>query len=319
MTKLTRQDNPLFDCSLVSLRAFREVAKHKNFTQAAVALTVTQSAVSHRIKTLEQQLEVKLFYRRGREYELTSEGRTLFLAIDKAFDAMEEAIGRIHPRHARQRVTLGVLSSFATKWLLPRLGGFYRDHPNIELVVRSVNHTIDVEREQLDIAVINLPSPLVSKKVESIRLWRERLFAICSPHYLNVEGKSPQKIDDLKKSVLLHDETEIAAERGFDWSAWLAHFKREEILYHASSQYFSQSDLMLQAAIAGHGVALTRTSIAATDIKNGLLINPFPKSDIATQSACYLCGLKSSWEEKKITTLRDWLLAEAAGRKAGDS
>lgn len=315
MDKFVTPQNSLFNCSLVSLRAFRETARQGSFTLAAARLNVTQSAVSHQIKTLERQLELNLFVRRGREYELTSAGRSLFQAINKAFDIMENAVGEIRAGQARQRVTLGVLSSFATKWLLPRLGGFYRDHPDIELVVRSVNHTIDVERERVDLAVVNLPSPPPAAKVGNIRLWRESLFAVCSPGYAAVNGGVPTDITDLQQCVLLHDETEIAAERGFDWRAWLLHHKYEYILHRTSSQYFSQSDLVLQAAIAGHGVALTRTSIAATDIQNGLLLNPFSRYDILTHSACYLCGLKSLWGKKPVVALREWLIREATAAR----
>ncbi|MCH9705303.1 MAG: LysR family transcriptional regulator [Proteobacteria bacterium] len=305
------KNNALMDCSLASLRAFGEAAKHQSFTLAAAHLSVTQSAISHHIKTLEQQLQVKLFQRRGRQLLLTSEGRILHQAVEKSFTQLARALEQINAGVVRRRVVLGVLSSFATKWLVPRLGAFYRQHPNVELVVRSVNHTIDVEREQVDLAVTTLPAAPASKNVMSALMWRERLFAVCSPEYAANSKKPLGTVEDLAHHTLLHDETEIAAERGFDWLSWLKHFNIESLMLTASCQYFSQSDLTLQAAIAGHGVALTRTSIAATDIKNGALIIPFPNSDIATQSACYLCGEKENWHNETNALLRHWLLAEA--------
>ena len=303
---------PLIDCSLVSLRAFREAARLESFTLAAAQMNVTQSAISHHIKVLEGQLGVKLFERHARPLVLTNEGRILHQAVDDAFGKLARAVEHINAGTVRRRIVLGVLSSFAAKWLVPRLGGFYRAHPEVELVVRSVNHTIDVARENVDLAVVTLPAPPAGGNVCSNLMWRERLFAVCSPQYAKRAGKALRDIRDLARHTLLHDETEIAAERGFDWLSWLRHFKIDSIMLEASSQYFSQSDLTLQAAIAGHGIALTRTSIAATDLRNGTLINPFPHSDIATQSACYLCGGKAQWEKPAGAQLRKWLLAEAA-------
>lgn len=315
MTVYLREKNePKIKYSLVALRAFREAARRESFTIAAMRLSVTQSAVSHHIKLLEEQLDVKLFFRRGRRLSLTDEGQVLFQSVDEVFNDLDFAVENIKKSDRRQRLVLGVLSSFATKWLVPRLGGFYRAHPNVELVVRSVNHTIDVERENVDMAVINLPLPPRSPKVNSILMWRECLFAVCSPGYLKNAGPL-RSVSDLSHHVLLHDETEIAAERGFDWFSWLNHFNKAHIMDEASSQFFSQSDLVLQAAIAGHGVALTRTSIASTDIRAGLLLKPFLTNDMPTQSACYLCGLKGLWNLDKSTLLREWLLSEVSEDK----
>lgn len=318
MTQTQQKTAPLIDCSLVSLRAFREAARLGSFTLAATRMNVTQSAISHHIKVLEGQLGVQLFERQARPLALTNEGRILHQAVDDAFSKLAQAIERIHAGTVRRRIVLGVLSSFAAKWLVPRLGSFYRDYPDVELVVRSVNHTIDVARENVDLAVVTLPAAPTGAAVRSTLMWRERLFAVCSPQYAAKAakaGKALKDIADLTQHTLLHDETEIAAERGFDWLSWLRHFKIESIMLAASSQYFSQSDLTLQAAIAGHGIALTRTSIAATDLKNGTLINPFPHSDIATQSACYLCGDKTLWDKETQRLLRKWLLNEAAADK----
>lgn len=307
---MQEKTDPLIDCSLLSLRVFREAAKCGNFTAAAVRMAITQSAVSHHVRLLERQLHVKLFERRGRTLALTDEGRALHQTAEEAFTRLAATLEQIRAGDVRQRVVLGVLASFATKWLVPRLGDFYQAHPDIELVVRSVNHTINVELENVDLAVITAPAAPASAAVSSHAMWSERLFAVCSPQYAAATGL--KSLRHLARHTLLHDETEIAAERGFDWRSWLQHFGIESLVQEASSQYFSQSDLTLQAAIAGHGIALARTSIAATDIKNGLLVNPFPKSEIATHSSCYLCGEKSSWDKDGCRQLREWLCAEVA-------
>ena len=302
--------------SLVSIRAFREVVRSGSFTVASLRLGVTQSAVSKRVHTLEKQLGVKLLRFFGRHFELTAEGEKLFWAVDKSFDMLEDAVGRIRSGKIKKRLVLGVLSSFATKWLLPRLGCFYRQYADVELIVRSGNHTVDIEREPVDLAVVNLPSPPASPHVKSVRLWNERIFAVCSPSYLYSSDKPLRFITDLSAHVLLHDETEVASERKFDWQTWLSHFGEERVLEKASCQFFSQSDLVLQAAIAGHGVALTRTSLAVTDVHNGLLVNPFDDTQMQTQSACYLCGLEEVWSDRTVATLRDWIVAQSISQSS---
>ena len=307
-------DGGRVDYPLAPLRAFREVAKCGSFTLAAARLQVTQGAVSNHIRTLEQHYQTRLFHREGRKIDLTIEGRLLYDGLDKAFSVIEQSMQSLQAGKIKQRLVLGVLSSFATKWLLPRLGGFYEAHPNIELTVRSVNHTIDVEREAVDLAVATLPAAPSSETVDSALMWQEQLFVVCSPGYRKAHVGRFNNLDQLKNHILLHDETEIAAERGFDWATWLRHFRHEQLLYHATSHYFSQSDLVLQAAMRGYGLALTRTSIAATDLDKGALVNPFPKKVISTHAACYLCGKKAIWRESAVSAFREWLLAEAGSR-----
>lgn len=301
-------------CSLVSLRAFREVAKCKSFGMAATHLAVTQNALRHHIKLLENRLNVVLLRRHQKSYELSDEGRQLFRVVDRAFAEIEDGIRRMDNQSSGYRIILGVLSSFANKWLIPRLHSFYRANPRVELIVRSVNHTIDVLNERVDLAVVNLPAPPESKNIRSELLWRERLFAVCSPSYLNAHTMNA--IEDLSHCVLLHDETEVAAERGFDWRAWLNHHGRDGVLERAVSQYYSQSDLVVEAAVAGYGVALARTSLVMTELQSGALITPFVGADMVTTSGCYVCAVESFWSYNKVAQMREWLQAEAKKMEA---
>ncbi len=299
------------DYSLVALRAFREVAKHKSFTLAARHLNVTQSAVSHHVRLLESQYKVVLFDREGRRIDLSAEGRVLYDVLESSFTAIEKAVVNLREGNAKKHLVLGVLASFASKWLVPRIGSFYKNNESIELTIRSVNHTIDVSREHFDLAVITAPEPPLLEEVMSEKLWQEQLFVVCSPSYYNLHKDHFNSLADLSLHVFLHDETEISAERGFDWATWMRHFDVMTILNKVTSHYFSQSDLALQAAIAGNGLALTRTSIAATDMSHGRLINPFPAEVINTKASCFLCGLKGAWNTGATKQLRDWLLEEA--------
>lgn len=316
--QLTEESIPqkrLDDYSLRSLRVFFVAAEKMSFTGAARALSVSQGAVSQRVKTLERQLGAALFERDNRrQIKLTDEGRHLFRALSGAFDAMAGGVRAVVSRKMRRRVVLGVLSSLAHKWLIPRLGEFYRKYPETELVIRAVNHTVSLDGDDVELGLVNLPQPPAGGDLCWQLLWREKLFAVCSPDYLQSAPRPLAKPEDLSAHTLLHDETEVANERRLDWQTWLDHFGaggREE---GAHDLYFTQSDLALQAAIAGQGVALARGSLANTDIRDGLLVNPLGVGAPA-KTACYICGRKDSWRLDKIAALRGWLAAEATADK----
>ncbi|MGI9338976.1 MAG: LysR substrate-binding domain-containing protein [Gammaproteobacteria bacterium] len=304
------EQNPLDRISLRSLRVFYVAARLMSFSAAARALCISQGAVSQRVKTVEEQLGTPLFERSNRrQIKLTDEGRHLCRALGGAFDAMGGGIRTVLSRGVKRRVVVGVLSSLAHKWLIPRLGGFYRQYPETELVIRAVNHTVSLDGDDVELGLVNLPEPPDAEDLRWQLLWREKLFAVCSPAYLK---KTPLAAPaDLASLTLLHDETEMANERRLDWQTFLSHFgvRRDDA---ARNLLFTQSDIALQAAIAGQGVALARNALAYNDIKNGLLVNPFGTVGAPVKTACYVCGRRDVWRLDKIAALRGWLASEAA-------
>lgn len=298
-------------CPLSAIRVFREVVRRDSFTRAAAQMRVTPSAVSQRIKQLETHVGCNLLSRRRHGIVLTEEGRFLYEKFDRAIHDIDRAVARVVRGQIGGRVVLGALASFTAKWLIPRLHRFYRQHPDLQLITRSVNHTIDVERENAELAAVNLPSPPSSSALRSQLLWRETLFAVCSPAYL-AGGDAPLATpDDLRNHTLLHDQTEIADKRHLDWTSWMKIAAPGRKININDGRVFTQSDLTLQAAIEGHGVALARSSLAADDLRKGLLIDPLGVR-IPVQSGCYLCARKEVWDAPKIVLLREWLAGEAA-------
>ena len=297
-------------CPLTAIRFFRAAVRENSFTRAAEHLGVTQSAVSQRIKQIEKHIGTPLFLRQKRKIVLTEEGRFLYEVSGQSLDAIEQSLNSIISGNIAQRIVLGVLSSFAAKWLLPRLGGFWRQHPTTELIIRSVNHTIDIERENAEIAVVNLPAAPQSPSLRWELLWREELFAVCSPAYLKSAQTPLRTPADLCRHTLLHDETEIASNRNFDWGSWLRQVAPEVSVDLGRGHFFTQSELTLQAAVAGYGVALTRASLAEDELRRGVLLDPLGRR-IKAKSGCYVCSLKSAWNIPKIKLLRHWLRSEA--------
>ncbi len=134
---------------LNALRAFEAAARHQNFTRAALELYISQAALSHQIRSLEQRLGVRLFHRLPRGVTLTEEGAALYPVLNEAFDRIAPGVGRFLGGKDREVLTLGVVGTFATGWLLPRLAAFEAAHPDIELRVQTHNNRIDLTGEGL--------------------------------------------------------------------------------------------------------------------------------------------------------------------------
>ena len=297
--------------SLSAIRVFCEVVRRDSFTHAAEYLQVTPSAVSQRIKQLETSVGCGLMSRRRGGIALTAEGRFLYEKLSRAMSDIDRAIAQIVSGQLGGSTVFGALSSFTAKWLIPRLHRFYRRHPDLPMIIRSYNHTIDVEREDVELAAINLPSAPASAALRSQLLWRETLFAVCSPAYLQDAARPLRTPDDLRFHTLLHDQTEIASKRNLDWHAWMRIAAPGQKINIRDGRLFTQSDLTLQAAIEGHGIAIARSSLAADDVRKGLLTDPLGIR-VPVQSGCYLCARKEIWESPKIAALREWLTEEAA-------
>lgn len=293
-----------------AIRVFCEVARQKSFARAAAQMNLTSSAISQRVKQLEDFVGCRLLERKRHNITTTEEGKFLFEKFERALSNIDYSINCVVSGQLAQRVVLGALASFTSKWLIPRLHRFYQMHPNVQLITRSVNHTIDVERESAELAVVNLPAPPASGALRSQLLWRENLFVVCSPRYLNNNPHPLKTVGDLHQHTLLHDQTEIASKRHLDWTSWMRIAAPGKRLSMDKSRVFTQSDLTLQAAIEGHGVALARSSLASDDLQKGLLVDPLGIR-VPVQSGCYLCARKNAWDLPKIAILRDWLMDEA--------
>ena len=138
---------------LNALRAFEAAARHQNFTRAALELCVSQAALSHQIRGLEDRLGIRLFHRLPRGVALTDEGAALYPVLNESFERISASIARYTGGPAREVLTLGVVGTFATGWLLPRLAAFEAAHPDIELRLQTHNNRIDLAGEGLDLAI----------------------------------------------------------------------------------------------------------------------------------------------------------------------
>ena len=284
--------------SLNGLRAFEAAARHQSFTRAAEELNVTQTAVSHQIRTLEERLGLKLFDRRGRALRLTEAAKNYLPSVRSAFDELYDATERLIRRDGDTTLTVSTLTSFAAKWLVPRLGGFQDLHPEISIRITTSTAPVDFDRDDVDVAIRYGRGDWPGLRVD--RLIREDIFPVCSPKLL--DGPYPLgRPDDLASHTLLH----VVGFRE-DWQVWLTAAKVDGV-DPSSGLKFDLIMNALQAAIDGLGVALGRTALVEGDLATGRLVAPFDIS-LPIEAAYYVVAPERTADRPKIEAFRDWLI-----------
>jgi len=294
---------------LNALRAFEAAARHLSFTQAAEELHVTQAAISHQVKALEDRLGVPLFVRTGRGLTHTPEGEALLPVLTQSFDAMAAAVEQASQAGAARALSVTTMDSFASSWLVPRMRRFRARHPDIDVRISSTDAVVDLRREGFDCA-IRYGARDVEPGFEVVWLMEEDLSPVCSPALM--EGPHPLLTpDDLRHHTLLHDDMTI------NWSVWLEAAGVTGV-DGEKGPFYEHSHLVLQAAIAGEGVALGRSALVADDLAKGRLVRPF---DIALPSnyAYRFVAPPEAMRRPRVVAFRDWLIEEAGIVQAAGS
>ena len=292
---------------LTALRAFEAAGRHLSFTKAADELHVTQAAVSHQVKSLEEYLGLKLFRRLNRTLLLTDAGQLYLPPLTDAFEGIDRATHRLRRQLGRTRLTVSVLPSFAAGWLVPRLGRFRKRCPDVDLRIDPTAAITDFGRGDVDLGIRYGRGSYPGLRAD--RLMREEFFPVCSPRLL--EGPAPLRDPaDLVHHTLLHDEATV------DWRTWLLAAGVERVDAERGITV-TDSSMLLRAAIAGQGVALARSVLAADEIASGRLVRPFDV-DVPTEFAYYLAYPEESAGRPDVAAFREWILEEArAGGNGG--
>ncbi len=286
--------------SLNGLRAFEAAARHLSFTRAAGELNVTQAAVSHQVKTLEERLGLPLFRRKNRQLILTEAGQTLLPAMTDALDGMEAAIGRIQRDDESGILTVATMDSIAATWLMPRLRDFRSRHAEIDVRLATSDELEDYDRMRIDVGIRLGPGNWDG--LQATRLMNEEVFPVCSPALLQ-QGIPLETPSDLRHFTLIHDDMLI------DWRVWLECAGVGDIDPTRGPGY-QHSNLVVQAAINGDGVALGRSVLVSDALEKGLLVRPFALALPATWPY-YIVATPASFDRPKVRAFREWLLAQA--------
>ena len=295
--------------SLDLLKGFEAAARLLSFTKAGEELYLSQSAVSRQIQELEEQLGVALFQRKHRALALTEAGQSLYVASAQVLATMRSVTDRLRATGTRRRKTLAVTTthSFASLWLIPRLAGFTRMHPELDVRISAETRVLDLERDGLDLAIRHGPATMVGGG--AIKLFGERVFPVCSPKLMNDPDKPLREPADLRHHVLLQYDDPDGRHPWMHWKTWLE-VERLADLRPAGSLSFSGYDQIIPAAIAGNGVALGRSPLVRKLIASGELVAPFKRSADPAR-AYYAILSKNSAGRPEVADFVAWLKEEA--------
>lgn len=285
------------------LRGFVAVGRRMSITLAAGDLFLTQSAVSRQIHTLETALGIKLFERTHRAIRFTPEGEQLFIAADGAMQLLQDALGVLEDNLRRRPVTITASIGFVGLWLLPRLGTFQAQHPEIEVRISANNQIVDLRKDGLDIAIRY--GQEATMPAGASRLFGETIFPVAHPSLGLTRLESPTLIE---QSTLLEFEGDPSA--WWQWNSWLesqgwSGVKPKGILR------FNLYDQLIHAAVAGQGIALGRGQIIGPMLADGRLVAlptplPGPKSN-----KVYSLIQRDTPPSNQAQTLIDWIRTEA--------
>jgi LysR family glycine cleavage system transcriptional activator len=286
------------------LQGFVLAARLGNLSRAADALNLTVSALSHQIRALEERLGRRLFARGPRGIVLTAEGERLFAAVDEPFTALERALRANAPRRD-DVLTLSLLSSFASSWLVPRLPTFLAAHPQIELNLQSGAALVDFDRDpEVDAALRYGPGHW--PKLRALHLFDDWITPLASPALLAKHGGAPA-LDRLGKLPLLDD-------RANRWRDWFARFGGTAPRKFVAA--FDDAEALHRAAASGLGIAMGRLSLARPLLEAGLLVELSPQR-LKSEFAHYLVYPSRSEEHGGLQAFRDWIVAQAHEYEAG--
>lgn len=285
---------------LLALRVFECAARHLSFTRAADELCVTQAAVSHQIRALEVWFGKPLFRRLNRSLKLTEPGEKLLAPLTRAFDIMADATADAAAVEGRRVLNVSMLDSFASIWVLPRLQSFHARFPDIDL--RFLSRPLEEDalvRGDADVEIRYGEGRWPGMHV--YEFLKEDLFPVCAPSLL--EGRAPiSELVDLEQFDLLHDVLSI------DWEDFLSHFGvRSPNIRRGFG--FNHSHLVVQAAIAGNGVALGRSALVAPALQSGELVRPLPHTMPSDQSYYIVCRTEDA-DDAAVKAFSYWLMDE---------
>jgi DNA-binding transcriptional LysR family regulator len=283
---------------LSELAAFEAIARHRSFTRASKELFLTPSALSQRLRHLEEHLDTRLLVRTRRSVELTTEGARYLEAVREALSKLAIASERFAASRPK-RLRLGIVPALASNWLIYRLRSFHQRFPNIDLDIQSAIAMAKIDAGEVDVAIRwgkgDWPG------LEQFKLFPDELVAVCSPGYLKEVGplRSPA---DFEKAVLLRNAIQ-------PWQPW---FEKAGLDWPEPDQgpSFSDSTLALQSAADGHGVALGRRMLVQHLLEQGSLVQLF---DITApiEEAFFVVYLERSLQRPEVAAFMEWIKSVA--------
>ena len=299
--------------SLNALRAFEAAGRHMSFSRAAEELHVTPAAVGQQVRGLESYLGETLFVRLNRSVELTVAGQALLPGVSDGFDQIARTMEAFYRRTVRRPLTVSVEPNFGAKWLVRRLDRFRERHPGIEIRLDATSRVVDFSREAVDLAIRYGDGNYPGLRCDV--LFEEDVFPVCSPGPCS-KARIRWCIRKICGGIGSCARTAAGQPTWPDWAMWLRAAGVENVDPTQGPEFASGSyGLMMDAALAGQGVALASSVLAADDIDAGRLVKLF---DLGVHQSLryYLAGPEATADEPMTTAFREWVISEAGGLTA---
>jgi len=284
---------------LNAFRAFEASARHLSFTRAAIELNVTQAAVSHQVKSLEDQLGVALFKRLPRGLMITAEGESLLPVLRDGFDRMADALERFRGGHVRDILTVGAVGTFTVGWLLPRLAAFRERHPYVEVRLSTNNNRVDLAAEGLDFAIRFGTGAWHG--TDAVRLFEAPLSVLAVPAVAR----------DLKEPADLLGLTLLRSYRRDEWTRWFEAAGLPRTPPPQNAVVFDTSLAMMEAVLQGVGVGLAPPLMFSRLLASRAVVQPFATS--VALGSYWLTRLQSRSVTPAMSAFAGWLAETVAG------
>jgi DNA-binding transcriptional LysR family regulator len=291
---------------LAALRGFEAAARLLSFTQAAAELNLTQSSISRQIAALERQVGKALFVRQTRALMLTAAGVQLQRAVRQALTSIDASVDDIRGASAARRMTLTTYASFASLWLVPRLAAFQRSYPDIEIRIDASDRVIDLQTEDIDVAIRWIPSGSMPQGASL--LIDDVVAPAVSPRLL--QAKPVRTPADLAQWPLLDLDDSVPGTYRLSWANWFEHAGAGAVEPAAGRLVFSFVDQAVQAAIRGQGVALVRSPFLQDCVASGDLVMAFPQLHMEVGYRHVLVVNPARARRPHVEAFRNWLIEQ---------
>lgn len=285
--------------STSALLAFDAIARHQSFTRAATELNLTQTAISHRIKELENQLAVQLFTRKNNATRLTHEGRAYLESIRPALMQIASATESLSATQDN-RLTIACLVAFASKRLTPALHLFRAQHPHIELRLTPLAPTDRIDQREFDVAIWHGTDDWPNFDANLIAA--QDIFPVCTPQLL-ASGPALDSPDDLRHYPIVRTVSPIVSD---DWAVWLKHAGADMPVFNTEI-YCETLSFSMNAITEGLGVGIGRSILVRDDLASGRLVAPFPQR-CSSHAGYYLLSRPEKSRLSRVQAFRAWLL-----------
>ena len=291
------------------LLAFEAAAKAQSFAQASKVLNISETAISRKVRLLEQHYDVPLFVRGHRSVSLTQQGAILLATVEKSLDLMRDVSRDMLAKHQANTVSISATNSVASLWLMPQLRKFNKSNGRIRISLVSSDSDAECLSDSMDLTILRGDGDWPG--YEAKLLFGETVFPVCSPEYL----KSNPNAADISALPEL-DLIEVTSAHA-EWMTWRAWFSGNGVSTSSMEQAvaFNTYPLSVQAAVDGLGIALGWAHLVDPLLEGGALVRPVQGASVRTESGYYLLKrpFNSAFPEQLI--VEDWLLGLSEGRK----